>query len=609
MTLQRRLVVSTFILLAVLLSRTVLLHHISFDQDETRSALRSFGTSAEIIAWQPDDWPPVYNLFLGVWQALISPHPLILRISSLLIFLLAASLAYRLAYRVFRNHYAALVTMLAFSALGYSIYLSTYLRAYVLAMVWFPLSVWLALLYFHRPTLRRALFLAASLSVQVYTTYTFMFPFAFVGLCIVAAYPRRLRAGRLPGVLTAVMVLPELARKSEFFTRRVDVAAEITPRLPPLGEGLLQIFREYAGSAFIIWTFLFFAALIIVFIRQRPIKSVTIWMFGSTLLAPLVLYIAAAIPIFYFFAARYSWWALLMGALCIGAGARYLPRIGQWSVVVLMFVLMFYPAPIDYRYNPYPMESVFSALQPHIESGDVLLLDRNFCLRQCEANSEENKFAYYLRIFGEGLELVESPDGYRRVWYLSQDGWQDEGTKADVQAGRIARTYFGPWNFLIRLYEAPPDPEGIPFENGLRFHGMEVIGDDGRARRQPIDLMEGQIVRMRLWWSVDDQLSNEYSISIQFLRGDDLWVNSDGPPQLLRLEPSGSESLPTSMMQWQPGELYVEERYVRLPTLLRPVYPVIYLTAYQWWDGRRLSAPGVNDANLLPLTRVTVWGF
>ncbi len=618
MTKPYGLATAVLILLAIFLSRAQQLNSITFDIDEVRSAMRAEGDISQIIAWQPDDWPPLYGVMLGSWRAAISDNPLILRSSSLLLFMLATALVYRMMRVLFRGEYAALGAMAVFGALGYNIFLSLYLRPYVLAMALFPLVLWLTVRYFNRPTLWRAILPGLALGALFYTTYTAIIPFALLGLYTLMKRPRAIWRWGLPVLVLVLLAAPELLRRFQSFSHRVENASSISPLLPSFGEGLIKTFREFGGttlegdSLYLFWFALFIVAVTLLVLNCRRARPIVWWGIFVTLSAPVILYVMAAIPLFYFYVARYVWWGLVAVPLVIGAGLRFLPRVAWGAVVVVMLALMFRPAgDYEYRYAPFPFEQVFSWLHGQVEEDDVLLFDKNFCLWGCGDNkfSEEDMVIYYYDQFADGIPLVKEPGNTRRVWYLSQNGWQDPEMKADVETGRVARQFAGPWNFLLRLYEAPPDPQGVLFSNGLRFHGLEIVRD-GRALDYPISLDEQETVHMRLWWSVDHPLDRDYSISVQWLRGSNLMVAADGAPQLIHLDPTqANDPLPAAMTEWKPGQLYVEERDVTMPPLSNPAHPTLYLTVYQWWDGVRLLAPGVNSDRLLPVTQAIVWGW
>lgn len=607
--LLRGLLPMTVLLLVVVVTRAALLNQVTFDEDEVRSAMRSFGTPAQIIAWQPDDWPPGHGLLLGAWRGLVGSHPVMLRVTSLFFGLLAVALAYRAALVLGAGQVGALLTAAAYSALGDSIFLSTYLRAYVIALALFPAALWLTVRYFRKPTVWRSLPLALLLAVLFYTTYTSVLAFLALGLYTLLACRRQVWRWVLPVAVLLVLVAPELLRQWATFVRRIERTADINPQMAALPVALADIFENYLGRGIWLGVWVVLLALALIFALGQRRRAIVQWAVVTSVIGPLALYSFMAVGLYYFLVSRYTWWALFAIALLTGLGLSRLPRLARY-VVLLVLVTLNFVNYHDWRYVPLPFESVFSYLDQHARPGDVLLVDRALCLRDCSPNdSESNKFSYYYRVFAADLPLVESADDHRRIWYLSQNGWQDEATQKAVLNGRIAREFAGPWNFLVRLHEAPPDPVGVPFENGLRYHGLEVL-DDGVVQTGLIDLWEQDTVTLRLWWSVDEAVAREYSVAVKALNAANHEVfGLDGAPQLVQLDPTVTDPLPSRMVDWLPGEIYVEERRMTLPEADTQNYLRLVLTVYQWWDGVRVPAPGVNADGLLPLQEFTLWGW
>ena len=286
---------------------------------------------------------------------------------------------------------------------------------------------------------------------------------------------------------------------------------------------------------------------------------------------------------------------MLLGvALVVGWGLSYLPRMGQLLATGGLVLVMLAPVPYDnYQAQGAPLGVSFEWLAAHAQWGDVVYIDPNWDDAYCsfEGCINAEVWAYLIDVyFPQGLEIVDDPTGYRRVWYLKADGWQDPQAEQLVVEGRIPGRFVGPWNALFRLYEAPPDPTGIPFANGLRFHGMDVLDETPH----PLVRREGDALRVRLWWSVDRPLEADYSVSVQLLRDGNLVAQADGAP-----EPVDGASPQTSA--WESGRFYVEERVLTLPEFAAADAYELCLAVYQWWDGVRIPAPGTNDATLLPL--------
>jgi hypothetical protein len=268
-------------------------------------------------------------------------------------------------------------------------------------------------------------------------------------------------------------------------------------------------------------------------------------------------------------------------------------RIGEWLVAGLVIITLLAPV----QYTPYllygtpPNLTAFSWLKQQWQPGDVLIIDPN----ATPANPEV--WTYFSRaLFADQLAVVESVSAsQRRVWYVSRDGQQDALTKASVEKGRRTGRFNGPWDFLFRLYEAPPDPTGVLFENGLRFHGGEWVGQPGVWTAH-----ENQPIQLRLWWTVDRPISADYSLTVQAL-------DSSGKLVAQSADRTGSAETPKETSRWQPGIFYSDEVILTTPPELYdsargPTKSLqLYLTVYQWWDGVRITSPGATVDRLLPL--------
>jgi hypothetical protein len=329
--------------------------------------------------------------------------------------------------------------------------------------------------------------------------------------------------------------------------------------------------------------------------RQRPPRiQPWIWL-GWALLGAVAMYILN--PVLGFFAGHYSSWIMLGVGIWIGWGLSSLPRAGQWVAAAVLVGLLFYPLPMKDYYGGLPappMMANLSWLREHYQPGDVVLLDRN-----ATAASPET-WDYFTQVyFPQGLAFVERPDDFRRVWYVAWDSHQDPATEQAVRANRVPGVFVGPPEFLIRLYEGPPDGEGIRFENGMRFHGVDIVGREGKLASGPVVRREGETIRLRLWWSVDAPPDLDYSLST-VLRGRDGQTldQFDGPPQ--------TNDAPPETSRWVPGRYYVEERTLSVPQDTRSGTYTLYLIVYQWWDNTRISAPGVDENTMLALRTVTV---
>jgi hypothetical protein len=515
-----------------------------------------------------------------------------------LAFLIGASFLYRVV-RWQHSAEAGLLAMSAYGALGYGILLSTEIRGYALLLGLLPLAFWLLLRYFKRPTLIRGLLLALSLDAMFYVSVTSFTAVLMLGVYTLVVYRRQSWRWWLPGLIAGMLALPEVIAKIQVAVART-AAAEVWVLPPPL-EALNNLYSQFAGypAVFLIWITLFILAAILILYRRSRLNRKTAGFFLWAVGGPIAMYILH--PILLFFSARYSWWIMLGIAVWVAWGLAYLPRRLALGGVALFTALAFIPIPLA-DYTTYttltPLERNFIWLKDHMVTGDVFVADDS---EQCGYPEE---WDYFVRTyFPEGLQFVQNLDGYRRIWYITDNGQADPRLAGAVAKGRIAERFVGPSNCFFRLYEAPPDSEGIPFENGMRFHGMDIMEGE-RPWSVPFARREGETIHIRLWWSVDQPPTLDYSVGTYVLNRDTLLAEANNAAQLIY-----PEGAPIETSRWQPGTYYVEERDLVLP------YPTpsgdmrMALAVYFWQDNKRVAAPGLDENDLLTIGSVTIKAY
>ncbi len=496
------LAIVTAVLLIDAASRSLHIASLTMNWDEVWSIWQTFGSPADIIRWTPTDWPPLYFLFVGAWQAYAGIQPLALRVSSLLAAMLGAAFTYRAGRRL-GGERVGLFAALIYGALGFSIFLTLLVRAYTFLLALTPLIIWLTIRYFDHPSIRRGLVLAAACVALWFLHYTAAFVFLLIGLITLIKYGCAIWRWWLPGGIVALVVVITVLSKSDIFATRTGYNATIP--LPPLPQALAQVYGAFTYPAALIWLALFgVAGALLVRARRRQAVSFLIWLAGPVA----VYFLNSRLGLFQ--DVRYLWWAVFGLIFWLALGLALLPRRAiQLGAGVVIAGVALMPFQInDFQASEYrtfaPIDTEFAQLQQVLQPGDVVLLDPN-----CGCAPDE-VWDYYMKIyFPNGLPFVKSAAGYRRVWYVSVDWLDDPATKASVEQGRVAEKYFGPPNFLIRLYEAPPDPVGILYPNGMRFHGAEI--ERTSTPDGPI-YHEGETVTVRFWWSVDHPVALDYSL-------------------------------------------------------------------------------------------------
>lgn len=552
--------------------------------DEVWSVWQSLGTPLQIIQWTPYDWPPGYYLALGGWRTLVGLHPVALRWLSLLAFTLGAALLYRAAERLRGD---GVIAMLAYAAFGYLIFMSTELRGYILLLALYPLALWLTLRCFTQPKWRRtlpaAILLALTMAAMVYISMTSIPALAALTLFTLIVYRGRVWRWWLPGGLAILLALPELIQKSAIAMTRTSAVATIV--LKPFFAALAEMFSLWTGNAVALWAALVLLAalLLILRARRRVAAALIVWV-----LLPIALY--ASNGVLGFFNVRYAWWVMVGLALLLGVGLVRLPTLGRRAAALAFAVLALLPIPLDHYQIPQPPLGVnFDWLSQHLQPSDVLLIDP-----ACDCGAPE-VYDYYTRVyFPQGLTYVTAPGSYRRIWYITGAHGATASVADAVAQGRRASIFVGPPGGLFRLYEAPPDTAGSLYPNGMRFHGLELLGQNSL----PV-YHEGDTLSLRLWWSVDTPPPLDYSIGLFIVNADGtIILQQDGPPAV--------SNAPTATSQWQPGQLYSEEHNFQLPYPLASGVYHLKLAVYWYGDGARLTAPGADADGLLPLLDFTI---
>jgi hypothetical protein len=585
-------------LVVIAASRIMRINEMAMYPDEVWSIWQTFGTPQQILAWTPYDWPPGYYLTLGAWRALTGAYPIVARYLSILAFMIGAASLYRVMRRL-SGERAGILSTLAYATFGYGILLSTEVRGYALLLALMPLAFWFTLRYFDYFQIRRALLLGVCLAAMFYVSVTSIGAFFILGVYTLVVYGKRVWRWWLPGLVAVLLALSEITSKFALGISRTE-ATRLQVK-PPLLQALGEFFAAYAGETIVVWVVLFLLTAILVFYR-RALQRETIALFIWVVATPILLYISN--PLLGFFSNRYSWWIMVGLAMWAGWGLSLLPRVGTMAITTIFAVMMFTPIPIGNYIGLdtfSPLEANFRTLSDYMTTGDVFVTDPS---NRCGGAEE---WDYFLRAFyPDGLQFVQDVAGYRRVWYVMGNGPQNPTLSSSITEGRIDSGQFvGPPTCLFRLYEAPPSREGVPFNNGMRFHGIDIM-DGQRPWSAPVARREGESVRIRVWWSVDRPVDLDYSVGMYLLWTTDgsMAAQVDGPPQLIY-----PQSAPPETSRWTPGDYYIEERELTLPLPAPKVTLILSMAVYYWENGVRVAAPGVDNDMVLRIQPIYIKAY
>lgn len=618
---------ATLIVLLIAASRIAILQEREFTYDEVLNAYRTSETLWQALLWVPVDWPPLHFVLLWVWQAIAGAHPVVLRYSSVLLMLLGAAFLFRASHRICQNDGAAWCCTLIFGALGYSLFTSTSIRGYSLVMCLYPLAFWVMLRFFDQPTRWRGAVLAVAIAALFYTSVTTVFGFVPFIVYAFMVYGRRAWRGLLPALGALVLVLPELIDKLALVAAIIQNRALNTAWTPPETGGFVAQYAElyvtFAGSAAPIWFVVSGGLLAWIGLRglaqknrafrpawfagtpsldapdapdSRILAAFVIWGFGLPLL------VWAVREYVDLFSSQYAWWIVYGVVFALGGALATLPRIVGVALGGVLVLGLFVPLPTReaFAFN-LPFEANLRLLQEEWRTGDVLLIDPN-----CVCGSPVEWQYFQSVYFPNGLDIVETIGDQQRIWYMHSVSSADAALRDQLVATRAGRKFFGPPGFFFRVYERPPDPEGIAFANGMRFHGATLTDAQGRPLPQPPLYLESQTLTVQLWWSADRPIERDYSVGVHLRNETALLDQSDGSPPLIF--PDGA---PSGTSYWEPGRLYIAQRQLTVPAeeLAFPDVYTLYLTVYHWQEQQPIAAPGLDDDGFLPLLEIStlVW--
>ena len=241
-------------------------------------------------------------------------------------------------------------------------------------------------------------------------------------------------------------------------------------------------------------------------------------------------------------------------------------------------------------------------LVSEIHQGDVVLFaDDHECFSP-HAQFDLNMNMHFT--FPQGLNIVETVDSHPRIWFVTSDGSPDSPHWEALRRDYVERNFVGPPGCLFRLYERPPDPEGVLFSNGMRFHGAQFLRD-GKALPPGFapQLHEGESFQVRMWWQVEGPLPQDYSVGTFLMdEGGKVLGEMHGPP-----DPSYPEEAPWETSRWQVGQIYYEDREMAVPYPLKRQKLAFRMALYYWEEpGVRFTAEGIDALGLLPVMHITI---
>ena len=589
--------------LAIIAARLLYIAEVNLHGDELWSIWQGFGSISDLIRWNPYDWPPLYFILLDFWVEIVGLHPLALRYLSVLFFLIGSAFLYRVI-REEADENAAVLVILILGGFAFVKFLSTELRGYSVMLMILPM-IWFFTLYINRNSRWwNVIGFILSAAAAVYATYISVLP-----VLLISAYGvltrrgddwRGLRTWLFTLLGTALLLVPLVIFILPLVFSRLENLAQPPPQLF-FGE-LISIFRIWFGPGFEVVILLGVFAIGAMFWKRSYNRLIRLALVWGVLSLPLMYLLQF---FFGFFAQKYMSWILIGIAVFLGVQISRLP----WKIQVLPFlcgfVLLSQTFPwleVYSKWLAYRLEENMRWLVSENYQGDVVLFAHDH-----ECFSPHSHFDLNMNMhitFPQGLNIVDSVNGQPRIWFVTADGSPNSPHWEALRRDYVERHFVGPPGCLFRLYERPPDSEGVQFSNGMRFHGAQFLRD-GKALPPGFSpqLHEGESFQVRMWWQVEGPLPQDYSVGTFLMDAEGRVIEEiHGPP-----DPSYPEEAPWETSRWQVGQIYYEDREMAVPYPMERQKLLLRMALYYWEEpGVRFTAEGVDALGMLPVMQITI---
>ena len=584
----------------LLAARIIFLHidDLSMWFDELWSVFQDSRSLQQVVRERELNWPVGYAVVLHTWMRLISQHDLVVHTLGALIGLLGVAFIIR-AGRALLSPSAGWLAGLAFGTSGYAVYFMIEARGYGLLLMASAAMVCFHARWIRRPTWRRAVPYALAQILVLYTHFSGLVIVALMGIHVLLVVPRRLWWKWCVIMLaTGVAFLPLLPQFLDAYHLRLGAIRQ--GNLPSyLLKGPESLYRAYSVHHDAWWAAILLLAGIglAVTLWRKPRKSIgtitwlSVWGIGIPVLA----YVTRDTE--GLFTTRYLSYTLPAVFLLIGLGLGALPVKWQMGGSALLLVAATFPwQPFDHRprySDAPPVRDFMREMVKRFQTGDVLVVDPN-------VDDQGYDWWYYEPLYFPGETIPRAQDGsggQPRVWYLLRQGSEDPDVRRSVESGRYATEFWGPWYFIVTLYEGPPLTPGIRVGDTLRFRGQTIPSG--------FHYLPGDTLTVHTWWSADEAPPLDYSIGLHVVDSQGILVlQSDGGPQ--------GSLVPSQTSAWEPGQPYRDDRTITLPWCMPPGYYDVRLTVYQSWDGVRLkpeTSPATGPDDELDLGQIQVDSF
>ena len=589
--------------LAIIAARLLHIAEINLHVDELWSIWQGFGSIADLIRWNPYDWPPLYFIILDFWVEIVGLDPLALRYLSVLFFLIGSAFLYRVV-REEADENAAVLVIWILGGFAYVKYLSTELRGYSVMLMTLPM-IWFFSVYISRnPRWWNVIGFILSAAATVYTTYVSVLP-----ILLISAYGvltrrggawRGLRTWVFTFLVTALLLVPLVLFILPLVFSRLDGLDQESPQL--FFSELNSILRIWFGPGFGVVILMGVFAIGAMFWKRAYNRLVHLALVWGVFSLPAMYFLQF---FFGFFSRKYMSWILPGIAIFLGVMISKLPRKIQIVPFICGFILLTQSFPwldVYSKWLAFSLDENMRWLVSEIHHGDVMLFaDEHECF------SPHSQFDLNMNMrltFPHGLNIVESVHEHRRIWFVTADGSPNSPHWETLRREYVERHFVGPPGCLFRLYERPPDGEGVLFSNGMRFHGAQFLRD-GKALPPGFSpqLHEGERFQVRMWWQVEGALPQDYSVGTFLMDAEGRVIEeAHGPP-----EPSYPEGAPWETSRWQEGQIYYEDREMAVPYPMERQQLAMRMALYHWEEpGLRFTAEGTDALGMLPVMQITI---
>lgn len=594
---QRRLWIGTGVLLLAAYMLITHAYDLSMWYDELWSVFHSSRGLGDVLDYKNDlPWPPGYYMMLHSWMAVVGWHDLVLKMMQVFSGLLGVAFMIR-AGQALASDRAGWLAAIALSVSSYALAMTLELRGYSQVIVLAPAVVWFHARWLDHPSWWRATpYIVAQILLLYMRFVDSAIIIGLLGLRVLLVAPSRFVRWIGVMAITALLTTPLLPQLWDLYLYRRDIRVS-NPDPNIFLQGPELWFQSFSAHHDLLWAAILGLALGgfgVCLWRRRDRKTwgTAIWLALWGLGMPLVAYLFREELLMY--TARYLTYTIPAMMLIIGIGLAKLPRMGGVVGAGLLLIFVVLPwEPFDFRRaytDSPPVRDLVRELAVRFEPGDVLLIDPKL-----KTMEEPYDWWYYEQLYfpwGKIPRVSSVAEAGSRVWYLVRQGDATPGIADHLADERFATEFWGPWYFIVTLYEGPPLDTGIRLgETSIQFRG-HVTSDTL--------VYAGDTISVETWWSVDGPVDVDYSIGLHLM---------DANGNLVAQHDSGpvGDFTPDATSAWQPGNVYRDDRSITVPPCVGKALE-LRLVVYGWWDGKAL-APENSDSDTLLLDEITVGTF